>query len=50
VETRRLLLAFVLSLAVIAIWYTVFPPARPKPPAVKPPENFPDMPWKKNKI
>ena len=27
VETRRLLLAFVLSLAVIAIWYTLFPPA-----------------------
>jgi YidC/Oxa1 family membrane protein insertase len=32
VETRRLLLAFVLSLAVIAIWYTLFPPAKPKPP------------------
>ena len=31
-ETRRLLLAFVLSLAVIAIWYTLFPPAKPKPP------------------
>jgi YidC/Oxa1 family membrane protein insertase len=31
VETRRLLLAFVLSLAVIAIWYTLFPPAKPKP-------------------
>jgi YidC/Oxa1 family membrane protein insertase len=27
-----LLLAFVLSLAVIAIWYTLFPPAKPKPP------------------
>jgi YidC/Oxa1 family membrane protein insertase len=36
VETRRLLLAFVLSLAVIAIWYTVFPPARPKPPELPP--------------
>ncbi|HSU84494.1 MAG TPA: membrane protein insertase YidC, partial [Thermoanaerobaculia bacterium] len=35
-ETRRLLLAFVLSLAVIAIWYTVFPPARPKPPELPP--------------
>ena len=31
-ETRRLLLAFVLSLAVIAIWYALFPPAKPKPP------------------
>jgi YidC/Oxa1 family membrane protein insertase len=36
VETRRLLLAFVLSLAVIAIWYTLFPPARPKPPEPPP--------------
>ncbi len=35
-ETRRLLLAFVLSLAVIAIWYTVFPPAKPKPPEPPP--------------
>lgn len=35
-ETRRLLLAFVLSLAVIAIWYTVFPPAKPKPPELPP--------------
>jgi YidC/Oxa1 family membrane protein insertase len=33
VETRRLLLAFVLSLAVIAVWYTLFPPAKPKPEA-----------------
>lgn len=32
-ETRRLLLAFVLSLAVIAVWYTLFPPAKPKPEA-----------------
>ena len=32
-ETRRLLLAFVLSLAVIAIWYTLFPPAKPTPEA-----------------
>jgi len=36
VETRRLLLAFVLSLAVIAIWYTIFPPARSKPPEPPP--------------
>jgi YidC/Oxa1 family membrane protein insertase len=36
VETRRLLLAFVLSLAVVAIWYTVFPPAKPKPPELPP--------------
>jgi YidC/Oxa1 family membrane protein insertase len=36
VETRRLLLAFVLSLAVIAIWYTIFPPAKPKPPEPPP--------------
>jgi YidC/Oxa1 family membrane protein insertase len=36
VETRRLLLAFVLSLAVIAVWYTVFPPAKPKPPEPSP--------------
>ena len=35
-ETRRLLLAFVLSLAVVAIWYTVFPPAKPKPPELPP--------------
>ena len=35
-ETRRLLLAFVLSLAVIAIWYTLFPPAKPKPPEPPP--------------
>ncbi|PYQ60916.1 MAG: hypothetical protein DMF53_16100 [Acidobacteria bacterium] len=35
-ETRRLLLAFVLSLAVIAIWYTIFPPARSKPPEPPP--------------
>lgn len=35
-ETRRLLLAFVLSLAVIAIWYTLFPPAKPKPPELPP--------------
>lgn len=43
-ETRRLLLAFVLSLAVIAIWYTLFPPAKPKPetpaaPAAKAPAS-----------
>jgi len=24
--------------------------ARPKSPTVKPPEKFPDMPWKKNKV
>ncbi|HEY4596337.1 MAG TPA: membrane protein insertase YidC, partial [Thermoanaerobaculia bacterium] len=35
-DNRRLLLAFVLSLAVIAIWYTIFPPAKPKPPEVPP--------------
>jgi len=40
VDTRRLLLAFLLSLGVILIWYTVFPPPKPapgKPPA--PPER-----------
>jgi YidC/Oxa1 family membrane protein insertase len=31
-----LLLAFVLSLAVIAVWYTLFPPAKPKPPEPSP--------------
>jgi YidC/Oxa1 family membrane protein insertase len=31
VDNRRLLLAFVLSLAVIAAWYTLFPPPKPKP-------------------
>jgi YidC/Oxa1 family membrane protein insertase len=31
-----LLLAFVLSMAVIAIWYTLFPPAKPKPPEPPP--------------
>ena len=39
-DTRRLLLAFLLSLGVILIWYTVFPPPKPapgKPPA--PPER-----------
>lgn len=35
-ETRRLLLAFVLSLAVIAVWYMIFPPAKPKPPEPPP--------------
>ncbi|HEY0514777.1 MAG TPA: membrane protein insertase YidC [Thermoanaerobaculia bacterium] len=35
-ETRRLLIAFVLSLAVIAVWYTLFPPAKPKPPEPPP--------------
>jgi len=39
VETRRLLLAFVLSLAVIAVWYTLFPPAKPTPEA--PPASAP---------
>ena len=38
-ETRRLLLAFVLSLAVIAVWYTLFPPAKPTPEA--PPASAP---------
>ncbi len=31
-----MLLAFVLSMAVIAIWYTLFPPAKPKPPEPPP--------------
>lgn len=36
-ETRRLLIAFVLSLAVVAIWYAIFPQARTnKPPEVPP--------------
>jgi YidC/Oxa1 family membrane protein insertase len=39
VETRRLLLAFVLSLAVIAIWYSLFPPAKPKPPELPPAQS-----------
>jgi YidC/Oxa1 family membrane protein insertase len=39
VETRRLLLAFVLSLAVIAIWYSLFPPAKPKPPEPTPAQS-----------
>ncbi len=37
-DTRRLLLAFLLSLGVILIWYTVFPPPKPapeKPPAAE---------------
>ena len=38
-ETRRLLLAFVLSLAVIAVWYTLFPPAKPKPPQPLPAQS-----------
>ena len=38
-ETRRLLLAFVLSLAVIAIWYSLFPPAKPKPPEPPPAQS-----------
>ncbi len=43
-ETRRLLLAFVLSLAVIAIWYTLFPPAKPKPPEPPPAQSQPAAP------
>ena len=51
-DTRRLLLAFLLSLGVILIWYTVFPPPKPapaKPPAVEeraapPPETVPSAP------
>jgi YidC/Oxa1 family membrane protein insertase len=39
VETRRLLLAFVLSLAVIATWYSLFPPAKPKPPEPTPAQS-----------
>ncbi len=35
-DNRRLLLAFVLSLAVIAAWYTFFPPPKPKPLAPAP--------------
>ncbi len=34
-----MLLAFVLSLAVIAIWYTLFPPAKPKPPEPLPAQS-----------
>jgi YidC/Oxa1 family membrane protein insertase len=34
-----LLLAFVLSLAVIAIWYSLFPPAKPKPPEPPPAQS-----------
>jgi YidC/Oxa1 family membrane protein insertase len=39
VENRRLLLAFVLSLAVIAVWYTLFPPAKPKLPEPPPAQS-----------
>jgi YidC/Oxa1 family membrane protein insertase len=42
VETRRLLLAFLLSLIVVFVWYTVFPPPKPapqKPPAPAPQER-----------
>jgi YidC/Oxa1 family membrane protein insertase len=41
VETRRLLLAFLLSLIVIVTWYTIFPPPKPaeKPPAPAPQET-----------
>jgi YidC/Oxa1 family membrane protein insertase len=31
VDTRRLLVAFLLSLAVIVVWYTLFPPPKPQP-------------------
>jgi YidC/Oxa1 family membrane protein insertase len=34
-----LLLAFVLSLAVIAVWYSLFPPAKPKPPEPLPAQS-----------
>ena len=51
-DTRRLLLAFLLSLGVILIWYTVFPPPKPAPPrppvseerAAPPPETVPPGP------
>jgi YidC/Oxa1 family membrane protein insertase len=39
VENRRLLLAFVLSLAVIAVWYSLFPAAKPKPPEPLPAQS-----------
>ncbi len=34
-----MLLAFVLSLAVIAIWYSLFPPAKPKPAELPPAQS-----------
>ena len=34
-ETRRLLIAFVLSMAVLFIWYTVFPPEPQTPPPAR---------------
>jgi YidC/Oxa1 family membrane protein insertase len=42
VDTRRLLLAFLLSLGVILLWYTVFPPPKPVPP--KPAPAVPEKP------
>jgi YidC/Oxa1 family membrane protein insertase len=38
VDTRRLLIAFLLSLAVILVWYKVFPPPEPSP-ATPPPSK-----------
>jgi YidC/Oxa1 family membrane protein insertase len=37
-ENRRVLIATVLSVAVLIIWQFVFPPPKPKPAAPKPPE------------
>jgi YidC/Oxa1 family membrane protein insertase len=39
VDTRRLLVAFLLSLGVILLWYTIFPPPKPTPEAVPPPNE-----------
>ena len=38
-DTRRLLIAFLLSLGVILLWYTIFPPPKPTPEAVPPPSE-----------
>lgn len=38
-DTRRLLIAFLLSLGVILLWYTIFPPPKPTPEAVPPPSQ-----------
>ena len=43
-DTRRLLVAFLLSLGVILLWYTIFPPPKPTPEAVPPPSEQAERP------
>lgn len=38
-DTRRLLVAFLLSLGVIFLWYTLFPPPKSTPEAAPPPDQ-----------